>query len=128
MPGRPIVHIEIPSQDMSKTSTFYQELFGWEIRNDPEQDYVVFHTPRMQGVEPDMGVGGGFPRVDGQMYKPGDVTIYIGSDDIEADLKRIESLGGKRLLPKTEIPHMGWFAFFADPSGNRLALYSPMQM
>jgi predicted enzyme related to lactoylglutathione lyase len=34
--------------------------------------------------------------------------------------------GGKILAPKTEIPGMGWFAFFADPNGNRLALYRAM--
>jgi ferritin-like metal-binding protein YciE len=28
------------------------------------------------------------------------------------------------LLPKTEIPGMGWYAIFADPTGNRLGLFS----
>ncbi len=126
MSGRPIVHIEIPAQDLAKTSAFYKEIFGWEIKADPGMNYVLFQSPPMQGVEP--GIAGGLPRIDGEVYKPGDVIVYIGSDDIEADLKRIEALGGKRLLPKTEIPNTGWYAFFADPSGNRLALFSPLPM
>ena len=29
-------------------------------------------------------------------------------------------------IPKMEIPGTGWFAFFEDPSGNKLALYKTM--
>jgi hypothetical protein len=56
--------------------------------------------------------------------KPGDVMVYIDSPDIEADLKKIEAAGGKLKVPKTEIPGQGWFAFFEDPTGNIVALYT----
>ncbi|MFI5272850.1 MAG: VOC family protein [Ktedonobacterales bacterium] len=55
--------------------------------------------------------------------KIGEVLIYIFTDDIDATLAKAEALGAKTLTPKTEIPH-GWFAAFADPAGNRIALYS----
>jgi predicted enzyme related to lactoylglutathione lyase len=48
--------------------------------------------------------------------------------DIEVALKKRVALGGKALSPKTEIPGMGWFAFFADPNGNRLGLFAPMAL
>jgi uncharacterized protein len=51
---------------------------------------------------------------------------YVSTDDIDATLAHVEALGGKTLLPKTEIPHNGWFAFFADPAGNRIGLYTGM--
>ena len=35
----------------------------------------------------------------------------------------VEARGGKTILPKTEIPGVGWFAFFADPTGNQVALF-----
>lgn len=120
MSGNPIVHIEIPARDPLQGSQFYAQLFGWETSAVSEMDYVTFRA----GPE----MGGGFPRIDGQMYKPDDVTVYIGVDDIEATLKRIEELGGKTIAPKMEIPGMGWFAFFSDPSGNRMALYTAMAM
>ncbi len=124
MSGRPIVHLEIPASDPSKLGAFYKEVFGWDITADTTMDYVMFKSAPMTFGEP--GLGGGFPRVDGQMYKSGDVTVYIGSDDIDADLKKIESLGGKCLAPKMEIPQTGWFAIFADPAGNRMALFTPL--
>ena len=34
-------------------------------------------------------------------------------------------LGASTLVPKTEIPGTGWFAIFTDPTGNRMALYTP---
>src|SRR2546421_1348318 len=48
----------------------------------------------------------------------GEVLIYVFTNDIDATLAHAEALGAKTLTPKTEVPH-GWFAVFADPSGNR---------
>jgi predicted enzyme related to lactoylglutathione lyase len=48
------------------------------------------------------------------------------SEDIEADLKAIKAKGGKALMPKIEIPNVGYFAMFTDPTGNMLALYTSM--
>lgn len=59
-------------------------------------------------------------------YKAGEVLIYIGTDDIDASLAKITSLGGKTILPKTEIPQVGWWAVFADPTGNKIGLFTDM--
>jgi uncharacterized protein len=74
------------------------------------------------------GPGGGFAELAGSTannpeYKPDSLIVYVGSDDIDADLAKVESLGGKTVFPKTEIPHVGWFAIFTDPTGNRIALF-----
>ena len=111
----PIVHVEIPAADQQATGTFYRELFGWEIESYPEMEYVMFRAGD--------GPGGGFPKADGQMASPGSVLVYVGTDDIEASLSQATSLGGSTVVPKTEIPGMGYFAVFTDPTGNRVALY-----
>ena len=85
----------------------------------PEMDYVTF------GAKP--GPAGGFNVVDNQMTKAGDVLIYIQTGDIETTLNKIESLGGQTLLPKTEIPTIGWFAVFTDPTGNRVGLFTGLE-
>jgi uncharacterized protein len=78
------------------------------------------------------GPGGGFVSVatgaDGGMmqYQPDDVLDYLAGDDIDADLRKIESLGGVIVVPKTEIPQTGWSGVFTDPTGNKLALYAAM--
>jgi len=120
MPDHSIVHIEIPANDPATAGKFYADLFGWKLQVDPAFDYHMFQA------EP--GPGGGFVKAgeESSGYKVGEVLIYVSTDDIDATLARIESLGGKTLAPKTEIPHTGWFAIFADPTGNRIALFTGM--
>ena len=115
----PIVHIELSSKDPHKTGEFLKKVFGWEVEADKAFDYVQFKAGS--------GLGGGVPAVDDKMYKPGDSLVYLGTDDIEATLAKVKSLGGKTLVPKTEIPQMGWFAIFEDAQGCKLALYTGMQ-
>jgi uncharacterized protein len=115
MTNRSIVHIEIPARGRADLAKFYAEMFGWEIQ--PMDDRGVNYTVWKSGSN-----RGGFPDVDDE-NQPGDIILYIDSDDIEADLKIIETKGGKALQGKTEIPGVGWYALFADPTGNRMALY-----
>ena len=117
MTKRNIVHIEIPAADSVKAGEFYQQLFGWKIETDTTMNYTMW--------APAEGVGGGFSPL-GEAVKPGDVLLHVDSDDIEADLKRIKELGGTILSEKTEIPGIGWFALFKDPTGNRLSLFTGM--
>jgi predicted enzyme related to lactoylglutathione lyase len=111
-----IVHIELSARDSKAAGDFYGQLFGWKIEAIPEMNYVTFEiTPEL---------GGGFLDIDDQETKAGDIIPYISTDDIKATLVRVESLGGKTLTSKTEIPGIGWYALFADPAGNRIGLYS----
>ena len=71
------------------------------------------------------GVGGGLNPVQ-ETYPAGTTAVYIGTDDIDATLEKIEANGGKTLVPKSEIPDMGWYAFFSDPTGNMIGLYTDM--
>jgi hypothetical protein len=117
MSKRTIVHIEIPAADSVKAGKFYHELFGWKIETDPKMDYTMW--------APAEGPGGGFAPIT-ENTKPGSVLIHVDSDDIAADLKRVKALGGTVLTEKTEIPQIGWFALFKDPTGNTLSLYTSM--
>jgi predicted enzyme related to lactoylglutathione lyase len=113
--GRAIVHVEIPAKAPREAGRFYAEMFGWGIQSVDEMNYVMFDSGN---------IGGGFPEADDKLSRPGDVLVYVDSDDIEADLKKIESLGGKTVRAKEEIPGFGWFAVFSDPTGNNMALYT----
>ncbi len=114
MANRSIVHIEIPAADQRAAASFYSKLFGFETQSVPEMDYTTFMTGN---------VAGGFPTA-GQMATAGEVLIYLSSDDIEADLRRIESMGGRTVQPKMEIPNTGWFAIFTDPTGTKIGLFT----
>ena len=117
MTKRNIVHVEIPTKDAKASAEFYQNLFGWHMETVEEMSYTMF--------DPHEGPGGGFSSVD-EITKPGDVHIYINSEDIEADLKKVTELGGTVVQEKMEIPATGWFGMFKDPTGNTIALYTSM--
>lgn len=117
MSRRNVVHVEIPAANLETSGKFYADLFGWKLQNVPEMNYTMW--------EAGDGSGGGFPKVSAD-NPAGQVLVYIDSDDIEADLKTVVKLGGKVFRQKTEIPGMGWFGIFQDPTGNVLALYTDM--
>jgi predicted enzyme related to lactoylglutathione lyase len=117
MTKRNIVHIEIPAADSAKAGKFYHDLFDWEIQSVPEMNYTMWDAGD--------GSAGGFNELSDE-FQPGDVLIYVNSDDIEADLKKAKSLGATILHEKKEIPETGWYGVFKDPTGNMIALYTSM--
>jgi len=111
-----IVHIEFAANDPDAAAKFYAELFGWKTEPYPGAEYTTF--------EPTDAPGGGFAKVDGKLYQAGTVLAYIFTSDIEGMLEKIEAAGGKTLQPRMEIPGMGWFALFSDPTGNTVGLFT----
>jgi uncharacterized protein len=71
-----------------------------------------------------LAFGGGI----GSPMGPGEgpsVKIYMRVDDLDACLDRAERLGGKRLVPPTDLPEgYGRFAIFTDPDGNQAGLWA----
>ncbi len=107
------VHIEFASSDPEKTRKFMEDVFDWEFQFMPEMEYHTYATPS--------GPGGGLmkPMADQQ---PG-ILNYLLSHDIDADVRKIEECGGRILAPKREIPGVGWWAVFQEPTGITMALF-----
>ena len=117
MTAPPIAHIErveLPCADRHATAHFYGELFGWHARHDDAREHTGFDAPP--------GPGGAYISVAEPQARAGEALLYAATDDIAATLGRIEAAGGTTLVPRTEVLGRVWFAFFADPSGNRLGL------
>ena len=117
--GQPVAFFEIISPDHERAQKFYRELFGWEVAADPAMGgYGLVDTGAGEGA-----IGGGI----GPGEAPGEksVKIYMRVDDLDASLDRAERLGGKRLVPPTDLPEgYGRFAIFTDPDGNQVGLWA----
>jgi uncharacterized protein len=117
--GQPVAFFEVISPDHERAQKFYSELFGWQVAADPAMGgYGLVDTGAGDGA-----IGGGI----GPSSGPGEkgVKIYMRVDDLDAYLDRAEQLGGKRLVPPTDLPgDYGRFAVFADPDGNQVGLWS----
>ena len=112
--GQPVVHFEIGCRDKEKTRAFFSSAFGWSITEmGPASMVNTGSTTGIQGHITALG------------HEPHNYTaFYVQVDDIPAYLTKIASLGGKTVVPPVSIPE-GTFAWFADPEGNIVGLWTP---
>lgn len=122
-----IVHFEIPADNVEKLAKFYEQLFAWKIIHSPveDMDYWVIQTVPTddKGMPQRPGVNGGmYPRQPAQNAKP---VNYITVENIDEYIERVKKLGGKILMPKQQVPTVGYIALAMDPEGNNFGLLSP---
>ena len=116
--GQPVVHFEFGARDGAKLGAFYGELFGWTTQQFGPAT-TMFDTGTKTGI---MG------HISQLGHEPHNYClVYIGVDDIDAYVKKAEAKGAKLMIPKTEVPQMGHFAWVKDPEGNVFGLWTPMQ-
>ena len=121
-----IVHFEIPADDLGKLRKFYSELFGWKIEKMPgPMDYWAIKTVPVneKGMPIRPGVNGGMMKRQHPEHKP---VNYIAVESVDEYTKKIETLGGKVLVPKMEVPGIGWWALALDPEGNQFGILESM--
>jgi predicted enzyme related to lactoylglutathione lyase len=106
-----VAWVEVVGKDGEKLKSFYADLFGWKTEQAPGMPYWM-HNPDGGGV----GAGVG-QSPDGQDH----VTFYVGADDPQTVLDKAEKLGGKTVMPVTEM-EMVTFALFSDPEGNTIGV------
>ena len=107
----PVIHFEIQAKDAGAAQEFYRKLFDWNIDADNPMNYGVVDTQAG-------GINGG---VTAAPTAP-QVIFYVGVEDLQESLDRAESLGGKTVVPPTEIPGVVTFAIMADPEDNIIGL------
>ncbi|HMS66120.1 MAG TPA: VOC family protein [Ignavibacteria bacterium] len=113
---------EIPATDFARAKKFYETVLGIEIMEmpNPSGHYGMFPADMQNG-----GIGGGLTQSDGNKpSKEGTVVYLNGGDDLSTPLSKVESAGGKIVIPKTSIGENGFIAHFIDTEGNRVALHS----
>lgn len=121
-----IVHFEIPANDVQKLKKFYNELFGWKIEKMPgPMEYWTIETVPVdeKGMPVRPGVNGGMMKKQNPEHKP---ITYISVESVDKYVKKTEALGGKVIVPKMEVPGIGWWAMALDPEGNQFAIFESM--
>lgn len=119
---------EIGTTDLERATKFYETIFGVSLIPMDMENIKM----RMFPVDnPGEGIGGAL--VDsGGFHKPSSTDgplIYLnGNPDVQNVLDKVESAGGKIIVPKTEIsPEYGFMAVIIDTEGNRIGLHSNPQ-
>jgi predicted enzyme related to lactoylglutathione lyase len=112
---------EISADDLEKSWSFYQDLFGWEVRSEfdmgPEMGpYRMFGRP-------------GHDRLIGGMYKraaemPVNIWgIYVQVPSVAEGLEKAEKKGAKVVFPVMEVPGGDLIVGLTDPQGAYFSLH-----
>lgn len=101
----PLIHWELVVEDVEKTKAFYKRVFDWSFTPSGEE-YTLIQT----GAEP----GGGL------MKRPPGVPMsslnsYFRVADLDRTLRDAVEAGARVIVPRMEVPTVGWFAMFLDP-------------
>jgi len=119
-----VAHFEIPYDDQQRAQKFYQDVFGWQINQFADMDYYMATTCKsdpktMKPTEPGAINGGLLPK-DPTGEHP---IIVIDVPSMDEHIKKIESAGGKVVMPTMKIGDFGLYARVADTEGNVIGIW-----
>jgi hypothetical protein len=114
--GSPFCHIAIPAQDLRKAQVFYRGVFGWQITEDvPDPRYWFFQSGNVGGA------------LDGSLSGSATgVVLVLSVTDITESLRLVTEHGGTVVRGRSAIGEAsdGFDAYFLDPNGNKVGIYS----
>jgi predicted enzyme related to lactoylglutathione lyase len=108
-----ICYIEMPASDIARSSSFYQQVFGWHIRKRGNGSIAFDDTTgEVSGTwvlgRPSAGTPG--------------LLFYIMVDSVAATIDAVVANGGEIVQPiGADAPEIT--ARFCDPGGNVIGLY-----
>lgn len=108
-----ICYVEMPAIDIDRSATFYNAVFGWQIR-ERSDGHLAFDDAVNE-------VSGTWVLSRKPTTEPG-LLIYIMVDSVAETLDTIVANGGKIVQPiGMDAPEIT--ARFSDPAGNIIGLY-----
>jgi predicted enzyme related to lactoylglutathione lyase len=111
-----LIWFDIPVDNFERAGKFYGKLFGWKIGPfSGMKDYWLIDT----GGSDDTPNGGLIAR----KCPEHPITNYVNVASVTKAMAKVEKLGGKVHMPKTAVPHMGYFAICQDTENNTFALW-----
>jgi len=118
------VWYELMTSDVAAAKAFYAKVVGWSTQDMPMPG-MTYTLLRIGDTQ----IGGlmALPKDAGGAGMKSCWVGYAGVDDADTAAAKVKRLGGKILLPPTDIPNVGRFAMVADPQGASLNLFKPSQ-
>lgn len=117
-PPAKLDHAELVSKDPAATQGFLERTFGFKFTvMGPEMGHYRMHGRSEGAAVAAIGI-----REPMGPEHPGAVP-YVTVASLDETLKAAQAAGAKVLMPKTEIPGVGWTAMFVAPGEVTLGLF-----
>jgi predicted enzyme related to lactoylglutathione lyase len=114
--ANPFIHVELQTANVPAARDFYSQLFDWVLTEQQLGDVGDYTF-----IDAGNGTAGGM--MPNSAAAPSQWIAYVGVDDVEQAAQHVAELGGKVLMPITEVPAMGRFTIISDPTGGVLGLW-----
>lgn len=108
---------ELMTTDIEGAKQFYSQLLGWQLEAMPSPD-----MPYTMAKVGDTMVAGLMAIPQESAGMPPVWGAYVTVDDVDSSAEQAEQLGGKVLMPPTDIPKVGRCCVIQDPQGASLML------
>ena len=126
----PVVHFEMPSEDMARTKKFYETVFDWNMNQMGAEmgNYLLAGTSPVDDKQMHINKGA----INGGFYPKGPngttTHVVISVPDIRKHIEIVKQNGGTVESEPIDIPGIGEYAMFKDTEGNRVGLLQPKGM
>jgi uncharacterized protein len=115
-----VIHFELSAEDPERAAKFYSDVFGWQAQKwDGPHEYWLLLT----GDESKPGINGGLMRQIPEFPARTPINT-LDVDSLDEYVAKVESAGGKIVVPKMAVPTIGWLAYAQDTEGT---LFGMMQ-
>lgn len=118
---------EIVTKDLAACQKFYTEIFGWELKRSEatgeDMTYLEYAVP---GKYPMGGIFEMSEECEAQIPVPHFMN-YIAVTDVDETTRQALELGGKIVVPPTDIPNVGRFSMLEDPTGGTFSVLTLKQ-
>jgi predicted enzyme related to lactoylglutathione lyase len=118
---------EIYVNDMERAKVFYEAVLEQELtRLDNPAEAKDFPQPEMWAfpMKEEAGASGAICKMDGVEAGGNSTLVYFDCEDCSVEQARVESAGGKLVVPKMSIGEHGFIAIAQDTEGNNIGFYS----
>ena len=113
---------ELSTRNVDACGKFYAKLFNWEpatMAMPGGMQYTTFNAGK------DMRAGMMAMPAEVPAQVPSYWAVYFAVTNCDKSLAQIGKLGGKVVVPATDIPNVGRFAMCNDPQGALFAILQP---
>jgi len=110
---------ELATPEPDKVVAFYQKLGGFEHESQEMPGMGTYHTLNSDG-QPRCGI-----MKQSMPQQPNAWLPYVSVTSADATSEKAGKLGGKVVVPPTDIPNVGRFSIIVDPLGAPLGLLQP---
>jgi predicted enzyme related to lactoylglutathione lyase len=127
-----IVHFEIHAKNLDRMQKFYQDIFGWNIKDMGPQmsNYRIVMTGKDAPEEKWPGINGGLmPRLTEIPTSNQPVNAFvctINVDDINLYIEQVKKAGGLIALDVMDVPNVGKLVYCKDIENNIFGMLQPI--